>query len=31
MIDIQDLLTTLSTYRSDMFNIFLDVKKKETC
>ena len=31
VIDIQDLLTTLSKYRSDMFNIFLDVKKKETC
>ena len=29
VIDIQDLLTTLSTYRSDMFYIFLDVKKKK--
>ena len=28
VIDIQDLLTTLSTYRSDMFYIFLDVKKR---
>ena len=31
VIDIQDLLTTFSTYRNDMFYIFLDVKKKETC
>ena len=29
VIDIQDLLTTHSTYRSDMFYIFADVKK--TC
>ena len=31
VIDIQDLLTTLSIYGSDMFYIFLDMKKKETC
>ena len=31
VIDIQDLLITLSIYRSDMFYIFLDMKKKETC
>ena len=29
VIDIQDLSTTLSTYRSDMFNTFFDVKKKK--
>ena len=29
VIDIQHLLTTLSTYGSDMFYIFLDVKKKK--
>ena len=29
VIGIQDILTTLSTYRSDMYYMFLDVKKKK--